>query len=143
MNSTIPVNLHLLNNSNQTRTNQTFLRVRRDNPSPQKKDALLHFLVTRWYVFAAIIFAFVALFCWAWCVGGCGSETETKTKPKKRKKEKKRKKRRKSRAIDSHGNDHAGGARSIIERYEKELQWKKNHKVKLDFDFSNPCTYPY
>ena len=141
MNSTIPVNLHLLNNSNQTRTNQTFLRVRRDNPRPQKKDALLHLLVTRWYVFATIIFAFVALFCWAWCVGGCGRETETK--PIKLKKEKKRKKRRKSRAMDSYGNDHAGGARSIIERYEQELQRKKNHKVKLDFDFSNPCTYPY
>ena len=138
MNSTIPVNLHLLNNSNQTRTNQTFLRVRRDNPSPQKKDALLHLLVTRWYVFAAIIFAFVALFCWAWCVGGCGSETETKTKPKKRKKEKKRKKRRKSRAIDSHGNDHAGGARSIIERYEKELQWKNGISQIQHVEFGGP-----
>ena len=139
MNSTF---LHLLN-SNQTRTNQTSLRIRRDNPPPEAKDPLLDVLETRWYVFALIIFAFVALFCWAWCVGGCGSETETKTKPKKRKKEKKRKKRRKSRAIDSHGNDHAGGARSIIERYEEELQSKKNCKGELDFDFSNPCTYPY
>ena len=32
---------------------------------------------------------------------------------------------------------------SIIERYEEELQSKKNCKGELDFDFSNPCTYPY
>ena len=137
MNSTF---LHLLN-SNQTRTNQTSLRIRRDNPPPEAKDPLLDVLETRWYVFALIIFAFVALFCWAYLVGGGAVETETKTK--KRKKRKTRKKSRKSLAMDPHGNDHAGGARSIIERYEEELQSKKNCKGELDFDFSNPCTYPY
>ena len=136
MNSTFPVNLNL--NSNQTRINQTSLRVRKDERPPAAIDPLLHLLKTRWYVFAVIIFAFVALFCWGWCVGGCGRETEAKTK-----KRKKRKKSRKSRAMDSHHNDRAGRSYSIIERYEKELQRKKSLEVKRDFDFSNPCTYPY